>query len=115
MSKRLFKRKYYRFLRMYGWSRRNQCIDSLIRIVLKNGFLFYFGWCDYEINIFFICVFYPKYYYYYYSLSNRCERELDRSFLPFFIRHHGASPPLSEIRLKQDEYWGGHGKNGIGG
>jgi hypothetical protein len=32
----------------------------------------------------------------------------------------GGSPPfpstfLSEIRLKQDEYWGGHGKNGIGG
>ena len=44
MSKRHFKRKYYWFLRMYGWSRRNQCIDSLIRIVLKNGFLFYFGW-----------------------------------------------------------------------
>jgi len=32
-----------------------------------------------------------------------------------FSGDHGASPPLSEIRLKQDEYWGGHGKNGIGG
>ena len=44
MSKRLFKRKYYWFLRMYGWSRRNLCIDSVIRSALKNGFLFYFGW-----------------------------------------------------------------------
>ena len=44
MSKRHFKRKYYWFLRMYGWSRQNSCIDSFIRSALKNGFLFYFGW-----------------------------------------------------------------------
>ena len=81
----------------------------------KTVFFFISDGATMSINIFSYVFFFPKYYYYYYSLSNRCERELDRSFLPFFIRHHGASPPLSEIRLKQDEYWGGHGKNGIGG
>ena len=49
-----------------------------------------------------------------YTLSlSRCERA--RSFVPALLSgDHGASPPLSEIRLKQDEYWGGHGKKDIG-
>ena len=49
-----------------------------------------------------------------YTLSlSRCERA--RSFIPALLSgDHGASPPLSEIRLKQDEYWGGHGKKDIG-
>ena len=72
-----------------------------------------------SINIFFLCVFYPKYYYYItYTLSlNRQTRELDPSFLPFYQWpwHMAHPPPLSKIRLKQDEYWGGRGKNSIGG
>ena len=72
-----------------------------------------------SINIFFLCVFYPKYYYYItYTLSlNRQTRELDPSFLPFYQSpwHMAHPPPLSKIRLKQDEYWGGRGKNSIGG
>ena len=70
-----------------------------------------------SINIFFLCVFFPKYYYYItYTLSLNRQREssIVRS-CPFISLHMAHPPPLSKIRLKQDEYWGGRGKNSIGG
>ncbi len=123
MSKRLFKRKYYWFLRKYRWSWRNQYIDSFLRIVLKNGFLFYFGWvwrylfftffmwetnifapiwsrprlfgwCDYEHYYFFLAFFTLKVFLLLrYSLSQQM-RELDRLFLPFYQAPWRIPPPV---------------------
>ena len=42
------------------------------------------------------------------------ERESSIVRPALFYGDHGASPPLSESRLKQDEYWGSHGKIDIG-